>query len=706
MKLKHQLLAISVVLLLLPWSGYRLVSELESALRANQQRVLSQTATLLERRLQSESALMDALVRQADSPLTGLYAHPLSAPPIVDGYLDEWHELGRVPVMLSTGAGTENAVQLTLGVHGERLHLFFRVTDDRVVYHDPGHRHATADEASAADSLWVTLHDRSLVFKPVAPGVLMPHMLLSGRFRPGMQTEISAYWQETATGYDLELTLPLSWVQEGIRFEVLQGTGMPQALFDTLDYRIVHRDRTLEALLAEYVPDAGSLALMEPAGWIVGRTTEESSEPGLTESGGAGEGSITQVFSDLLVSVLRWAVLAPDTVENPEINEASDRSALVQSAFAGSVASGWFTAADGRYALSSVAQPVYWQTRPAFVLRVDQHTRTYAALSNDTIADVLLTSLGGYVVVTALLLGYAGLLSYRIRALNRHIGQAVSEDGRVQGGFTPARTPDELGDLSRSFHQMVQALNGYTAYLETFASKLAHEIKTPVAIVRSSLDNLDEHNLPDDQAVYMARARDGCTRIVTILDALRSASRLERAVEQMEPEAFSLAGLVRALVDSYAQTLPVHRVQLIINGVEPNSFPMHGGPDLIAQMMDKLIDNAKDFTPQGQRIVVTLSESTASKSRPAGYLLAVANEGPSLPDALAGDIFSSFISLREGATDGHFGLGLVIVRLIVERHGGHIRARNISSVSDGFNGVKFSIFLPRTCPAPRASRPA
>jgi signal transduction histidine kinase len=102
-------------------------------------------------------------------------------------------------------------------------------------------------------------------------------------------------------------------------------------------------------------------------------------------------------------------------------------------------------------------------------------------------------------------------------------------------------------------------------------------------------------------------------------------------------------------------------------------------------MLDKLVENAVDFTPPGGTITVRL-ERTGSN-----YELSVENDGPSIPDAMLGRLFESLFEHRPGSDDKpHFGLGLYIVRLIAEFHDGRALAANRS---DG-GGAAFTVILP------------
>ena len=99
-------------------------------------------------------------------------------------------------------------------------------------------------------------------------------------------------------------------------------------------------------------------------------------------------------------------------------------------------------------------------------------------------------------------------------------------------------------------------------------------------------------------------------------------------------------------------------------------------------MLDKLVDNAVEFTQPGDRIEVTIEETAGS------VLLQVTNPGPYLPDNMRDELFDSMVSVRKGNADKHLGLGLFIARIIAEGHGGKIAAENVAG------GVRFTVSLP------------
>jgi len=113
---------------------------------------------------------------------------------------------------------------------------------------------------------------------------------------------------------------------------------------------------------------------------------------------------------------------------------------------------------------------------------------------------------------------------------------------------------------------------------------------------------------------------------------------------------------------------------------------MYGAPDLIAQMLDKLVANAVDFAMPDSPIRLELANGQAL------VWLRVINDGPLLPEAMQGRLFESMVSIRprQPSSEPHLGLGLYIVRLIAEFHGGAVAAEN----RPGGRGVVFGVSLP------------
>jgi two-component system sensor histidine kinase ChvG len=280
---------------------------------------------------------------------------------------------------------------------------------------------------------------------------------------------------------------------------------------------------------------------------------------------------------------------------------------------------------------------------------------------------------------------FSSVLSLRIRRLRDAADRALRTTGSVDTKAMPLTdSRDELGDLARSFSGLLDEVSAYTDYLRTLASKLSHELQTPLAIVKSSLDNLDHQSLPDAAQPYVERARGGAERLGAIVRAMSQANGMERAIGAAEGEDFDLTAVVRGCIDSYRPIIAPRRLE---SELPTSPLIMHGAPELIAQALDKLVDNARSFAPDDGWIRIALH------ARDDGAELTVANSGPLLPDTMQDRLFDSLVSLRPStqrvAEAPHLGLGLYIVRLIASAHRGAASARNLA---DG-SGVEFHLLL-------------
>jgi signal transduction histidine kinase len=281
-----------------------------------------------------------------------------------------------------------------------------------------------------------------------------------------------------------------------------------------------------------------------------------------------------------------------------------------------------------------------------------------------------------------IMFAFASWISLRIGRLRAAADSAVGSDGRIQLRMPESSSADEIGALARGFERLLARLNEHTQYLRTLGGKLSHELRTPLTIVRSSLDNLESEGLRDDQLRYITRAREGTQRLQSILSALGAAARVEESIKQSERVNFDLRDLLASAVAAYRDGFPAARFPIEL---PDNPCFALGAPDLLVQLLDKLIENAVDFCPADGEITVRLERVQSY------YALQVTNDGPLIPQALMGRLFESLFEQRQGRDDKpHFGLGLYIVRLIAEFHGGTAVAAN----RDDGSGVVFTITLP------------
>ena len=383
----------------------------------------------------------------------------------------------------------------------------------------------------------------------------------------------------------------------------------------------------------------------------------------------------------------RWLKpLASLVVPTPSVRQGDENKperSQIDQALIGVTTTEWRGTRDGDVAILSAAQPIFVGDDIVGAVVVEETTASIQLLKQSAMERLLAVTLVVVALCFTVLLAFASRLAARIRKLHAQADAAIDPQGRLRGTVTPSAAPDEIGDLSRTIASVLARLRDYNAYLEAMAGRLSHELRTPVAVVRSSLDNLKAQALPDAARVYVDRAGEGVERLARLISRLSEGTRLEKLLESAERERFDLAALVAGCVEGYRMAYRERPFEL--QRVDA-PLVMTGAPDAIAQLLDKLVENANDFAPAGTAVRLSLL-------REAGVArLVVENDGPPLPDTA--HVFDSMVSLRGhphgSREEGHLGLGLYIVRLVAEFHGGRVHAENVTPE----RGVRFVTELP------------
>ena len=383
----------------------------------------------------------------------------------------------------------------------------------------------------------------------------------------------------------------------------------------------------------------------------------------------------------------RWVELPVVDAKDDAANTSKAVTAQVDRALIGVPTAYWRYTQDKHGVILSAAQPIWVSDNIVGAVVVEETTGAIQMLKLNALENLLIITLIVFVAGFTTLLGFASRLAARVRRLRHEAETAIDAQGRIRGDIKGSGARDEIGDLSRSLSAVVRRLKDYNAYLESMAGRLSHELRTPVAVVRSSLDNLKFHVSADNAQVYIDRADDGVRRLSMLISRLSEATQLERFLQDAGRESFDLGKVVKGCVEGYRAAYPDQIFDLQTGAGE---LKIEGVPDAIAQLLDKLVANAMDFRVPGTSIDIALHK------RGRQVVLGVSNQGAALPPGLAATLFSSMVSVRpeeqrskEGRV-GHLGLGLYIVRLIAEFHRGEAKAEN----RPGNSGVTVSVVLP------------
>ncbi|WP_299977001.1 ATP-binding protein [uncultured Pseudoteredinibacter sp.] len=690
MKLSRQLFLLSLLTLVIPWAGYQHLQEMDQLLRDGQSRALLAQAKAVATVLGKDKNLELFPAHNALSGEAGFFAPLQKGQTVLDGYGGDWpswrsgpvYQVGEAPfrarwrLMLQRAEQETFANRKRLRSPHNRIFVFVEVQKPELGYYHPG-----KNGLANGDHLILQSASTSFALSTSSPGKVI------ARFQNGekISTEhrIQGWWRENSNGYQVELQMPLSFLSGRFNLSVVSDTGETLNLWpsDSQAPRLVQQLEGLDEELSHFQQEGLRLSL----------------------SGTQGE-LLADLHSDVANSARYF----------PEANKLHPFKAwiyqrLLQSQQLEVIEEwqniGWYFGDELSQALAGSASERWYQGSGQLKVRAsapirspngqvlgaviaEQSNDTQAALLNSALLNLLLYSSLGSLLLGAALLAYASWLGWRIKKLSQAAEQALDEYGRPkpEQGLLPASdAKDELGDLSRNYHQLLRRLRAYSDYLGSLSSKLSHELRTPLAVVKTSLDNLQQCELNQEQQSYSQRALQGSERLSAILNAMGAASQVEAAIASAEKEHFALDQLLKDLSLAYGDTFAKQchiKLDLSIEG----QISYWGAPELLAQALDKLVENAVDFCPQAGTITLSL----AAHDR--GLTLSVDNDGPLLPDLVSEQLFDSLVSVRDKSDSErpHLGLGLRIVQLIAEFHHANVKAQNRADLG----GVVFSLELP------------
>lgn len=277
-----------------------------------------------------------------------------------------------------------------------------------------------------------------------------------------------------------------------------------------------------------------------------------------------------------------------------------------------------------------------------------------------------------------------------VRPLRRLARAAVRVRlGRAREVVVP-RLPDrrdEIGLLARALSDMSSALRDRIDATEAFAADVTHELKNPLASLRSAVDGLGRVKDPALQDQLLAVVRDDVHRLDRLITDISDASRLDAQLSRAKFESVDIGAMMTALIAG-RQARGVERdVRLQFEADQGGALIVYGEGARLERVFENLIDNAISFSPD--RGCIALSAARIEDS----LEIRVEDDGPGVPEGERESIFRRFHSVRPAgeAFGKHSGLGLAIARTIVEGHGGTIM---VESRADRRSGAAFVVRLP------------
>lgn len=246
---------------------------------------------------------------------------------------------------------------------------------------------------------------------------------------------------------------------------------------------------------------------------------------------------------------------------------------------------------------------------------------------------------------------------------------------------------DEIGLLARAISDMSLALRHRIDAGESFAADVAHEIKNPLASLRSALESLSKVRDEALRRQLTDIAAHDLRRIDRLITEIAEAGRIDAELSRTRFMPVDMLSLARSLVAARAERAsdPGCRIEVTTLGFGPWDVP--GDAARLERVLENLLDNAVSFSPHGGIVSLTLARQGDVLE------LAVSDQGPGIPLEAREKVFERFHSLRPQSEDfgSHSGLGLAIARTIAEAHDGSLSAQDRP---DGQRGACLVLHLP------------
>jgi len=715
--IRLQLMVLSLFLFTIPYLGYNYVWELEQYLRNGQEQTMIGTARAVATALHERPALFDSqsAYLQDVRPGTDLYAPPIPSPIRLDGELNDWQQVSELISEYDgdevieyyngyDGKPTSLSFTHMVGRYGQFLYAMFEVSDDTLLWRQP-------------NSLSVETGDHLLIGMETPQGELARYVVApyeSGwvnAYKLAKNTtttravenalSIQGRWQETATGYNIELRFPLSMTTGGLAFtlvDVDNGTNrLKQYALGSANTKVLSELGTVITPSPEIERILAGLKYADSRVWVVDKHKRVLARAGDIQSATGIEVDKKESPSNPVWHWVESKWLLPlyyQILTRPPadfIDELDDAYALVGQDL-GTVLNGqpeslWRLSPDNKAIVLSAAYPIFIEGNVMGAVIVEQTTNGIRTLRNRALEQLFHVILAVMSIGTLGLLLFATRISNRIRSLRDDTEAVIDDNGKIIGTLPASNQRDEIGDLSRSFADVLSRLQQYNSYLENMASRLSHELRTPIAVVKSSLDMLSHVNDTSQQAVFVERAQSGVNRLSTILNSMSEATRLEQAIAQEDMAQFNIVEVIQGCVEGYKHA---YAQRIWRFSTSDNTLPVYGSAELVAQLFDKVISNAVDFSQDNDEIVISLEKKDKQ------VFLSVSNPGPLLPQGMKSQLTQSMVSVRkenemQNTTHSpHLGLGLYIANMIANFHKGQLL---LNDKTDG-TGVIVTITFP------------
>jgi len=249
---------------------------------------------------------------------------------------------------------------------------------------------------------------------------------------------------------------------------------------------------------------------------------------------------------------------------------------------------------------------------------------------------------------------------------------------------------DEVGKLTQSIHEMTLDLQKRTNRAETFSTDLAHEIRNPLASLKGASELLDKSTEQKDREKLLSIISHDVERIERLITDYTQMLKDEASFSREKMVKIDLNAIIKNVVEDFKQDISVlnKKIEIIVThkNIKKKLLQIMGVESRIEQVVANLLDNAVSFSQNNSKISIEIDELEND------FLLIFKDQGQGFKEKNIENIFKRFYSNRPKNFGEHSGLGLNIVKNIVELHRGKIKASNRIDAK----GAQFEVTFPKT----------
>ena len=248
---------------------------------------------------------------------------------------------------------------------------------------------------------------------------------------------------------------------------------------------------------------------------------------------------------------------------------------------------------------------------------------------------------------------------------------------------------DEIGKLTMSIDEMTKELQHRTNRAETFSNDLAHEIRNPLASLKSASELLDKTTGKDESEKLLKIINHDVERIERLITDYSQMLKDEASLSREKMSKINLIEIINNVSEDFKQDLKNQNKNIQIKIKDKisskNGKYILGIENRLEQVIANLLDNSISFSQDNQKIEISIEETTKN------LVMKIKDEGPGFSETSPQKIFKRFYSNRPKSFGKHSGLGLNIVKNIVELHKGTIAASNRLNTK----GAQVEVLLPK-----------